>query len=407
MSFAAPLFLLLGLGLAGGVVALHLLARRTPRARDLPTVRFVPERQVSAPAPTVPPSDLWLLILRVAAVMLLSVAFARPSVESRDGTRRVILVDRSAGVASVAEVLDSVTRLVGPRDVVFAFDTVAVRVEALDDLEGSGAPGSLTAALVTGVRAAAGVMEGADSLELVVVSPFVREEWDSATTLARAQWPGRARMVRVAAAAPPGRGVQSRIADDDPLAATLASRDLVRPGAAVRLLREAPSASDSLWAHETGGAVVSWRRSFGGMKDTVGAVTFGDAVVVAEWERPDIQLDGRPVGWWVDGTPAAVERVVGAGCVREVAVPIPAVGDVVLRPSFGELVERATGPCGGARDVTPVADSLVGRLAGGGPLAHAGAMPRPRSAPVPADVWLLAGAIAVLLVEPLVRRRAS
>ena len=258
MTFATPGFLWLGAGLVAGLVALHLLARRMPRARSLPTTRFVPERAVSAPAPRFPPSDLLLLALRATSVGLIAVAFARPAVDARSGVRRVVLMDRSASVASFDEAADSVSRLAQPGDVILAFDTSVSEVGDPRAVGGSLAPGSLTAALIGAVRAARAAAVGSDSLELIVVSAFAREEWDSATSIARAAWSGRAQAVRVRAAAPPRDGVEATMPDDDPLAATLAVGAMRRRGAMARLVRRPPQPADSSWAHDTSGALVVW-----------------------------------------------------------------------------------------------------------------------------------------------------
>jgi len=412
MTFGSVAFLWLGAGLVGGVVALHLLARRLPRARNLPTVRFVPERAVSAPAPRVPPSDLWLLVLRAAAVALFAVAFARPEIDTRSGVRRLILMDRSASVASIDEAADSVARLAQPRDVILAFDTAISEVGDPRVVGGSSARGSLTAGLIAAVRAARAAAAGADSLELIVVSAFAREEWDSATTIARAAWRGRARAVRLRAAAPPLDEVDAAMTPDDPLAAALALGTPRRFGATVRVVRGSPEPADSAWAHDTGGALVAWPASFDTTTDTVGGVIAADAVVVSEFERPsreaDLAGDGRrPMAWWIDGAVAATERTVGRGCIRDVGIPVPSASDLALRPSFVAFVRDLTAPCGGPRDTEPLADSIVLAFGGAGPSLAGRLVAAPLPPRVPANPWLLAAALGLLLIEPLVRRRRS
>lgn len=432
MTFAAPGFLWLGAGLISATVALHLLARRAPRERPLPTARFVPERTVSAPAPRFPPSDLLLLVLRTAVVTLIALAFARPEVNARSGVRRLLLMDHSASVASVDEAADSVVRLARPGDVILAFDTAMTEVHDPQAVEASPARGSLTTALLGAVRAARAAAVGRDSLELIVVSPFAREEWDSATSVVRTAWAGRARVVPIRAASLPLDGVEAAIPPDDPLAATLTLGGMRRPSAMVRLVREPPEPSDSTWAHETGGALVVWPASPGSLADTVGGVIAGDAVVVAALERPattSSDLPGlerqavadtdapeagrehtkrnRPIAWWIDGAVAATERPVGRGCIREIAIPVTSASDLALRPSFVALARELTAPCGGRRATEPVGDSIVDAFAGAGPLLAGRQVAAPLQPRIPANPWLLVGALALLLLEPVARRRRA
>jgi hypothetical protein len=82
MSFAAPWFLLGGAIAALAVVALHFLVRRQPERWQLPTTRFVPETNELAPARSLELSDRLLLALRVLAVTMAALAFARPSFDA-------------------------------------------------------------------------------------------------------------------------------------------------------------------------------------------------------------------------------------------------------------------------------------------------------------------------------------
>src|SRR5205085_440463 len=61
----------------------RLLTTREPEASPFPTVRFVPPAQVRATVVVVQPSDLWLLALRVATVLLVGVALAGPRLAPR------------------------------------------------------------------------------------------------------------------------------------------------------------------------------------------------------------------------------------------------------------------------------------------------------------------------------------
>jgi hypothetical protein len=108
---------------------------------------------------------------------------------------------------------------------------------------------------------------------------------------------------------------------------------------------------------------------------------------------------GRAVARWADGEPAAVERPSGRGCVRAVAVPVPQTGDAPLRAPFRALVAALTAPCDQHIVGAPLDASVVGALAGRGPLLATRALDTPRTPTDPLARWLLAAAIAVLVAE--------
>lgn len=424
-TFLAPGFLLGGLAVAAAVALLHLLAWKRPPETPFPTARFVPDQPARAVSRALRPSDLLLLLLRLLIVAALALAFAGPLWARREGVRRVILADLSGSVRDPAESADSVLALARPGDAVVAFDS-ATRVVAVGDTAalraalapspGRRAPGSLAAAIATGLREATGLRRGADSLDLVVVSPLAREETDAALAPLRAAWRGRARLVPVAAWADSvdRAGIEAADDFDDPVLAAVALGGTQRAGASVRLLRRAPTDSDLGWASEQGGALVAWPDSAvpdgwepRSTVDTVGAVTAGRAVLVAPLVRRfrPAADSARPVAWWADGEPAALERALGDGCLRTVAVGVTAAGDVALRPALRDLVRALAVPCGGARDTRPVADSVRTMLAGTGPLLATGALQPARGERSPFVPWLLGAAILLALLELPVRAR--
>ncbi len=412
MSFAAPAFLVLGAGLALLVVALHLLARRRPRPRPFPTARFVPDRPARAPAVARRPTDLVVMLLRALAVLLVAAAFARPALGPRDRVARVVLVDYSRAVRSPAEARDSAAAAFRPGDPLLAFDSSARVVEGRSRLDttASFARGSLSTALIAASREAARLARGADSIELVLVSPLVEEQWDAATGDIRREWPGRIRLVRIAGAAEPAAGVSLDVGDDDPVGAAVSLAGLRAEAAPVRLVRAGPSAADSAWVR-AGGALVAWPRAApaswpAGPADTVGAVTAGDAVVVAPFVRVALPPTGRAAAHWVDGRPAATEVTAGGGCIRSVAVPIADAGDLALRESTRRLVRALVAPCGGVQRFAALPDSQMVQLAGTGPLAATSALARV-DARVPASPWLLVAALALLAIEQAARRRTA
>ena len=413
MSFAAPAFFVAGALAALAIVALHFLARQRPRAAPFPTARFVPERTARAPSRALTPTDLLLLLLRALAVLLLGAAFARPAWDgARAGTRRVVLVDRSRAVASAETARDSARAWLRPGDALVLFDSAArVMSAGGDDSLGALAiqprRGAVSGALVAAQQAAAALAARADSLELVLISPIAREELDDATWLARAQWPGAIRHVRVAAPrgvmTSPG-GIVVRGAKDDPLrSAGLAGR---ATASSARLVRDGATGADSMWAADSGGVLVRWPSSLPG-GDTANALVLGNAVVVARFARDTLRAGGAPMAWWNDGGIAAAERRTRTGCVRDVRVGVPAAGDLVLRESFRRAFDALVAPCAGSRDPIVASDSLVAKLRGDGALAPARAWTRASDTVPPLSRWLLIGAAVLLVAEPLFRRRAE
>lgn len=375
MSFLAPGFLIAASAGALAVVVLHFVVTRRPRSVAFPTARFVPEVPVAARARSIRLSDLLLLLVRVLTILAAGAALARPIFPpQREQVVRVIVADVSGSVANVAESRDSVRALFRPGDAVVVFDTAARTVTAPDSVgtrSSIEAPGSLSAGLVAALRAASRVRDGADSVELVVVSPATVGEHDRATTLIRAQWPGRGRLVRVAARSVPGPG-------------TLRPHDV-----------EFLSASRPLFA-------IARNRI-----DTVGAVVANGNVVIAPFERrwrfvSDSLAHSRVIARWIDGEPAAIERDSGSTCVRSVAVPIDSAGDLMIRPSFVNFHAALTASCGYA--ASPPDTKAAAMLAGSGALAPAAQFPPSMDVDSPLARWLAALAIILAIVDMVLRR---
>jgi hypothetical protein len=395
-------------------VALHFIARSRPLAEPLPTARFIPNRPIHARTRSFALTDLLLLAMRIAALAALGLAVAGPMVGRRGEIRRVVMADRSRAVANIAEVRDSVKAIVKANDVVIAFDSAArvVPVSLVDSLRASNAAGSLSSALAAATQAAVRASPRTDSLELVLVSPLAHEEIDAATAAMRASWPGRIRVVPVAAAAPSGdrARVEVRGAANDAIAAAVSLMGVASPGGMVRVVRTAPTREDSVWATTAGHVLVHWpaRDDVPGWKrreamDAIGGVTANGATVVSPFPRV-WALEGTAIARWSDGTPAAVERATGDGCIRDVGVSIDDASDLALRPSFRRFVAELVGPCGGARENTSIDEAMRVSLAGSGPLAAATSL-RDRTAELsPWTPWLLALA-ALLLVGELAMRR--
>ena len=425
MTFAHPWALLAAAGAALVVLALHFIARRRPRELPFPTARFVPARSVRAPSRSTRPADLPLLLLRVLALLLAGAAFARPAFEAgRRPLARVVALDLSASERSLSAARDSTDRYLRAGDLLVVFDSAARVIpgdahDSLTVLEGSRAPGSLSAALAAATRAASTLGDRADSVELVLVSPFAAEEWDAATGAIRSLWRGGVRLVATERADDSSGRVSTRPTvmsgselDDDPVMVAAA---LMRDSAAradVRIVRGAASAADSAWARDAGHVLVHWPTSppSGWPRrenpDSVGAVAAGSAVLVADFARVVTPPAGdrRVVARWLDGVPAATETAMGEGCLRDVAVAFPVRGDLALRESAQRFVGALAAPCGGARDLAPLGESPLAILRGDERLDGVRAPASPERAESRATPWLLAAAALLLVGELLLRR---
>ena len=424
MMFLAPGFFFASLVVAAAVVALHFIVTRQPRAGVLPTARFVPNLPANATARATRPSDLLLMLLRVLVVLAAGAALAKPIVKpSRSAAARVILMDVSRSVSDSSALRDSVRGLYRNHDAVVMFDSSArvVAGNAVDSIRTAGftrVRGNLSAALVAAMRAGSSLRDRADSIELVIVSPFAAEELDEATDSVRSLWKGRARLVHVRGnSADSLRGstaLEITTTANDPLQITaLKSRDL--PGATGMIVRsglvDPANASDR--------ALIQWpaaeRPRFAverSVRDTIGGVIAGDALVVAAFERrwsyPQDSIRGSEVvARWIDGQPAALETATATGCVRSVAVPVARVGDLVIRRDFVRFVAALAGDCASRTAMRTADAQAVARLAGSGGLASRDAF-RPRG-DIRSDLapWLLGIAIAAAIAELFVRRRKT
>jgi hypothetical protein len=421
MSFLAPLWLAAAGAAALGAVALHFITTQRPPVSLLPTARFVPQGDARASSRAARPTDLLLLLLRCAAILLLGAAFAGP-VTRGGGTSlaRVILADRSRG--SLADVRDSVLALTrsgdgraANADVMVLFDSSATIVttgvaDSLRTFTASHSRGSLTAALVTARRAAADLSRRADSVELVIVSPLTADEIDAASRSTFARWPGRARFVRTSAA-PATNAVVALVSGDpdDALRPAIAALNNATGhagrAAPVRVVRAAPLAGDSAAARE-GAAVVVWPH-IGTTPPSAQGVWAGNATLVAPLARMVLpQATGsRVVARWADGAPAAIESPLGRGCVRTIGVGVPVAGDVTLQPAFVAVARVLLAPCDGANVGAAASDSTARLFTRSGAAATAAAI-RPDDDRSPLAPWLLGGAL-LLLVGELFARRGS
>jgi hypothetical protein len=417
MSWLLPSALIVAGVAALATIALHFIARSRPVAESLPTARFVPHRPVHARARSMALSDVLLLLLRVAAVLVLGAAVAAPVFAAARGrVTRIILADRSRDVADVREARDSVRALLRDGDVLVAFDTAAARVSgtAIDSAPVDAA-GSLSSALAMAIRVAAQISAKSDSIELDVVSPLAVEELDDATLKIRAEWPGRVRVVPLRAPTTNARAprVESNAAQNDIVLAGLSLAGVLRPSGDVRVVRGHATAADSAWARDSGNVLVHWPVSDSAADwqpratiDAIGGVTSSSGTLIGRFPRA-WTLNGRALARWVDGEPAAVEHSIGRGCIRDVGIVFDPASDITLRAPFRQFVARLLEPCGGIRRTERADSAVIAALAGGSEL--------PRFAPATAlrdrttesssrTPWLL-GLGALLLIIELVARR--
>jgi len=126
VTFLAPAFLWGALAVAAGIVALHFIVTRQPRASVLPTARFVPDSPATAIVRDARPSDLLLMLLRVLVVLAAGTALAKPVFKAnRQAIGRVFLVDGSRSTSNISEAADSVRALFHDGDAVVVFDSAA------------------------------------------------------------------------------------------------------------------------------------------------------------------------------------------------------------------------------------------------------------------------------------------
>jgi hypothetical protein len=432
MSFLAPWALWAAGAVSAAVIALHILASKNPRVTALPTTKFIPDVPLRATARALRLSDVALMLLRVAAVMLVGVAFARPVLTgAKRAVGRVLMVDRSPATGREAAA-DSAAKYYRDGDIAFMFDSAAYRLPEKSPFVNVTAErfsveprSSLSAALAAGMRAASSMRGDADSVELVLVSGFALDELDAATNAIRAAWPGRVRVIRIE---PPTAGYGKQVFHDvrgstldDPLRASLAFTSHLDTGRiktdSVRIDRGNLRSVDTTWT-QYGRTLVRWPAALdsGGFLrrsrvDTAGAVVAGaDAnrsIVVAPFVRMVDPPPGRVVARWADGSAAATERKMMNGCVRDVAIPLARTGDLALRESTRRLVTALSRPCGSYGSSDIASDSALAQLRGTGPLVATRALEMRSASSGKLTTWLLVAALALLLIEPLLRRQRA
>ena len=433
MSFLAPWALWAAGAVSAAVIALHILASKNPRVVALPTTKFIPDVPLRATARALRLSDVVLMLLRVAVMMLVGLAFARPEVtRGKRAVGRVVMVDQSSAV-NLKAAADSAIAIFAKGDALLAFDSSTYDLHGIPgDLRFGAEPGSripsrgsLSAALAGAMRAASSLRGEADSVELVLISPFADDEFDAATSAIRAAWQGRVRLVRIGDVP---LDYREQVFHDvrgstleDPLRGSLAFASRPDTGRiktdSVRIDRGALASVDTTWT-QYGLTLVRWPASVDSSGytrrarlDTAGAVIAGEdanhVVVVSPFVRAVDPPTGRVVARWADGSPAATERRMMNGCVRDVAIPLARAGDLALRESTRRLVRALTAPCRGNSTFVAASDSTLAALRGTGPLVATRALAARTAPSGKLTTWLLVAALVLLLLEPLLRRQRA
>jgi len=140
--------------------------------------------------------------------------------------------------------------------------------------------------------------------------------------------------------------------------------------------------------------------------DAIGGVTSNSGTLIGRFPRA-WTLSGRAIARWADGEPAAVEHVVGRGCIRDVGIVFDSASDITLRAAFRQFTAALLEPCGGnlrtARADSAFLASIVGGT-GATRLASASALGEQSSESSPWTPWLLELGAVLLVVEMAVRK---
>jgi len=387
VSLLYPWFFWASCGVAAGVIALHVISWELREPVAFPTLRFVPELDVIAAELNLRLSDVKLLLLRLAIILLLGLALAQPFWVPPDSEARIVLVDVSGVVSRDDAWREQVDALATDADTLILFAATPQRVE-LDELADALSNddmrppqvANLSAALAAAIQDAESLKNKAETVSLTVMSPFPLGGFDAATNHLRALWDGPFETIRVAAA---------ELADlPEILGATSVS--LHWDGAA-------DSSGASPWQPRA-------------EPDNAEGILTAAATLIAPFERkwqiadPDL-TDYRLVATWLDGAPAAVERIEDGVRHTFLAFELSDEDDVALRPSFTRFLEWLEDPARLVPDLIPVDDTDLDRLLQPAPpAAEDGVIEEERMRITQPAPWLLLFAILLALAEPALRR---
>ncbi len=442
-----------------GLVAAHLLSVGRPPVLVLPTARFVPEGALESVSRARRPSDLALLLVRVLALLLAGAAFADVRMApSRVPVASVAVLDgfaqpdTTAWRAAMRQAFDGLVRdsswslraavlwdgrvLRGEAGVLrAALDTIALDGDGDAARMPSRSAHSLAGALLSARRLAPSLAPFADSLALVVVSPLREDATSDALRAVRSAWPGRiafvsppalARAPDTASVLAPARDrVAVRAREGDAVLAAFRLAGAL-PAAPTRVVRLGLTADDSTFARN-GGVLVWWPDAMesdsgaaraaaanaapanAAPADSGGAVIANGRALVAPLPRTRrVHASPTTLAWWPDGAPAISEEPLGVGCVRTVGFAPPG-GDALLNASARGVLSALAAPCTTAAvsaSAAPLPADLIVALRDSGPLVAADEFRSQSSRDAsPLVPWLIAGALACLLLEQWMRVR--
>ena len=403
MSFAAPAWIGLAAVASLAVVAIHLIAWRLPRTTVLPTARFVPDEPARSAARTILLSDIVLLAVRVAVVMLGGVAMARPVFESRpSGVATVIAVAAASDSVALMDSLRAIRRTDHTSFVVF--DTTARIVAGVPAIQSASRAFAVSTGVLAAIREARRLQQDYDTVRIALIGPFTPSAFDNATSQVRALWPDSIHMVRIppagSAPIPPRADVEA--GGDDPVVAGIRlaqSNGLIQGKSRVIRAGTAP-------VPDSGETIVLWPRRSSDDAAHMDGVWAAGTTAIGSFIPSPLGDSGRVIARWANGVPAAREWSRGSGCIRAIGFDVPDVGDFVLSPAFQRLASELLAPCGGSVDAESVPDSLLAMLSAppATPPIHgsSGHDLRNRAAAI---IMVLATLLGV--AELLVRRTAS
>lgn len=397
IAFTFPWILGAALAAALAVTVFHLLSVRRPPERDLPTARFLPDREIRAVSRTKRPSDVVLLMLRIGALLAAGLAASQPVWRTNAPSTMTLVVASSAAVVDSAAVRQLVggTTADAPLDMVFA---------STDN------PAALFPLAWRAANRLMSQRSGIDSIDLHLLLPHASGGATSGWRAWRASWPGRvvvhelavdnpsttpARGIVVLAGDSAGNSAGARVNDDDAVrvalafhAKRIASYEQVTANGVsadtVIVLRDAsstpPSASRIVVRWPSTGVPSGWNATTGNVRiDSVSALASADRALVGRWHvsavlQSSVTQDtaSKAIAWWSDGRVAALEHRTSTACVRDVAVTVNNASDLLLSPQANGLFDQLLAPC--VRSASVAVSALTSQSIDGAALASTAAL---------------------------------
>lgn len=450
IGVGAPFILAISVIAALLTCVLHFLSVRRPPVLVLPTMRFLPERPVRAVSRNARPSDLWLMLMRVAALLLAGVALSGVRWQgfgvkhgrivvvagawaTNGSTAQRALSNTLTNALSGAFTGDTTTRIVVLDGTTHMLDENATHAFRADTFTATGAargaPPTLTTLMLAATRSAGQMVRSEptlDAIDLVLVAPLVPEVLDAAFPLVRAAWPGRIQLrdaldapdaLRSADPSTTPRVAFTGAAPSDAVTSAFAARGWTPATASLSAAAVAAGTTGGVpdsslpirveWP--ANGVPAGWTVV---TPDTIGAlVARGQALVfpfVRGAREPDsLRQATRPVMWWSDGEVAATEIRSASSCTRQVGVRISAASNVLQGPKAREILRALVAPCGGELSTSRLSADQIRAVEGAGLSAPATAFARTAPIRTPWAAVLLVLSLLLLVAEWLLRDRAT